>query len=179
MLVDKRIIEGLIELLKNEFVNGWDEAKHPRDKNGKFCKKNYPTEEEYANPKKDYTLPNIPSIVLERFGMKQKPLVLKKNIIEKNKTNHPEVSITDYSRILHEGIQNVNLVIKNNPQDDYYNFIHFDDNSNPQVLVELSESKTQYEIVNFYILSDKSVRRKSKKAIKKELITRDEQTLIT
>lgn len=135
--------------------------------------------ENYKNSDRDYTLPDIPYFVLEKIGKAQKPLILKKNIIEKNKLNHGEINIEDYNKILYDGIQNVDVVLKTSKSDDYFNFIHLDEKLNTQVLIELSESKRQYEIVNFYKISKKSLRNRLKKAIKKELITRCGQILIT
>ena len=56
------------------------------------------------------------------------------------------------------------MVFKTDNKNEYYNFIHFDNATNEQILVELSENKDNYEIVNFYKFSDKSLERKIKKA---------------
>mgnify|MGYP001050083703 CR=1 FL=1 len=139
----------------------------------------YPDIEDYRNPRKDYILPGIPLIVLKKLGISQKPLVLKSNIIEKNKLNHKEVLLEDYNQILYDGIQNVDIVLKTCEDDEYFNFIHIDEELNIQILIELSEKKTQYEIVNFYKISKKSLKNRVKKALKKELITRCGHILIT
>lgn len=39
MLVDKRIVDGLLTLLREEFENSWDESKHPRNSHGQFISK--------------------------------------------------------------------------------------------------------------------------------------------
>lgn len=135
--------------------------------------------EEYENPAGDYVLPDIPAFILEKLGKIKKPLVLKKSIIEKNKQNHKEVSVKDYNKILYDGIYCADVILKTSENDDYFNFVHVDEELNTQVLVELSENKNQYEVVNFYRLSKKSLRNRVKKAIKKELITRCGQILIT
>lgn len=139
----------------------------------------YPNIEDYRNPIKDYVLPDIPILILNKLGKRQKPLILKKSIIEKNKINHKEVCLEDYNQILHDGIQNTDIVLKIGEDDDYFNFIHIDEELNIQILIELSEKKNQYEIVNFYRQSKKSLRNRIKKALKKELITRCGQILIT
>lgn len=139
----------------------------------------YPSIENYENPTGDYVLPDIPVFILEKLDKSKKPLVLKKSIIEKNKQNHKEVKIEDYNKILCDGIYNADIILKTSENDDYFNFIHIDESLNTQVLVELSENKNQYEVVNFYRLSKKSLKNRIKKAIKKELITRCGQFLIT
>ena len=70
----------------------------------------------------------------------------------------------NYNDILSKGLQSTDLVFKTDNKNEYYNFIHFDNTTNEQILVELSENKDNYEIVNFYKFSDKSLERKIKKA---------------
>ncbi len=120
--------------------------------------------EDYINAEKDIPLPNINHQVLKNLGKKNKPLILKSNIIKKNKKNHPEILIEEYNDILSKGLQSTDLVFKTDNKNEYYNFIHFDNSTNEQILVELSENKDNYEIVNFYKFSDKSLERKIKKA---------------
>lgn len=120
--------------------------------------------EDYINAEKDIPLPNINHQVLKNLGKKDKPLILKSNIIKKNKKNHPEILIEEYNDILSKGLQSTDLVFKTDNKNEYYNFIHFDNATNEQILVELSENKDNYEIVNFYKFSDKSLERKIKKA---------------
>ena len=126
-----------------------------------------PSVEDYKNPQKDYELPAIPIQTLKKLNKLSKPIILKKNIIKKNKNNHPEVDVKEYNDILSKGLYKTDVVFKTNKNDDYFNFVHYDDESNAQVLIELSETKDNYEIVNFYKLSDKSLQRKLKEAIKR------------
>ncbi len=120
--------------------------------------------DDYINAEKDIPLPNINHQVLKNLGKKDKPLILKSNIIKKNKKNHPEILIEEYNDILSKGLQSTDLVFKTDNKNEYYNFIHFDNSTNEQILVELSENKDNYEIVNFYKFSDKSLERKIKNA---------------
>ena len=120
--------------------------------------------ENYLNAQKDISLPHINYQVLKNLGKDDKPLILKSNIIQKNKKNHPELSIEEYNDILTKGLQYTDLVFKTDNKKEYYNFIHFDNSTNEQILVELSENKDNYEIVNFYKFSNKSLERKIKKA---------------
>ena len=126
-----------------------------------------PTVDDYKNPQKDYELPQIPNNILKKLGKEQKPLVLKKNIIEKNKQHHPEINIEEYNSILDSGIYKADVIFKTKNNDDYYNFAHYDTAGNPQILIELSDKKDNYEIVNFYKLNDKNLQRKLKQAIKR------------
>ena len=53
--------------------------------------------------------------LLSDLNKKQKPLVLKKNIIEKNKINHPEVSISEYNNILENAVYKPDYVLQTKP----------------------------------------------------------------
>ena len=92
---------------------------------------------------------------------------MKKNIIEKNKSNHKEVPVEQYNDILEKGIYKANLFIKNKPNDDYFNFVHYGNNKHEHVLIELSETKEHYEIVGFHWLNDETLKEKEKRAIKR------------
>lgn len=140
------------------------------DEYGRFCSEivaNMPKLADYKNPTKDYELSPIPQGFLDKLGKIQKPLVLKKNIIEKNKNNHPEIDIKEYNKILLNGIYKADVMFKTDPNSEYFNFVHYNEGHNPQVLIELSETKNNYEIVNFHWLRDKSLKEKLKRAVKR------------
>lgn len=162
-------------VLNSKAVDNYNEDQK-RDEKGQWAKDedtiqkkkdNLPTIEDYKNPQFDFIIPNLPQNVLKNLGKKQKPLILKKNIIEKNKNNHPEININDYNDILTKGIYQTDVIFKTKSDDEYFNFVHYGIEKNPQVLIELSETKDNYEIVNFYKLNDKNLQRKLNKAIKK------------
>ena len=95
--------------------------------------------------------------LLSDLNKKQKPLVLKKNIIEKNKINHPEVSISEYNNILENAVYNPDYVLQTKPntKPNYYSFIRKDDIGNKLSVIELSDNKQNYEIVNFFKVDEK------------------------
>lgn len=127
----------------------------------KKASKQLPTVEQYNNPKEDLSLPALNPADLKLIGKEAKPVVLKKNIIEKNKQSHPEISTEEYNNILLNGLYNPDVILKTNPKKpNYYNFIYKDKATNNQVLIELNENKDNFEVVNFYNLSDKSLARK-------------------
>ncbi|MBQ2285574.1 MAG: DUF2213 domain-containing protein [Clostridia bacterium] len=126
-----------------------------------------PTIKDYKEPQKDYELPKIPDDFIKKLNKTQKPLVLKKNIIEKNKNNHKDIPLDKYNEILSKGIYKADLMFKNKPIDEYFNFVHYGDNKHEHVLIELSENKDNFEIVNFHWLNDKSLEEKLKNATKR------------
>ena len=159
----------VLKVVRNAKVeNNFDHDGRPGEVGGSTSRSSsMPSVEDYKNPQKDYELPAIPIQTLKKLNKLSKPIILKKNIIKKNKNNHPEVDVKEYNDILSKGLYKTDVVFKTNKNDDYFNFVHYDDESNAQILIELSETKDNYEIVNFYKLSDKSLQRKLKKAIKR------------
>ena len=125
-----------------------------------------PSIEDFRNPNKDYELPRLNPSDLFKLGKEDKPVVLKKNIIEKNKNNHPEVDISEYGKILTDTLVDTSEIIQVQPQKkpNYYTFIN--NNQNDVSVVELSENKDNYEVVNFFKVNKKRIDEYRKKAVK-------------
>ena len=124
-----------------------------------------PTVEQYNNPKSDLNLPALNPVDLKLLGKEQKPVVFKKNIIEKNKINHPEISTEEYNKILSNGLYNSDMILRAKPKTkpNYYSFIYKDKITNNQVLIELNENKNNFEVVNFYNINNKRLEELIKK----------------
>ena len=152
-------------LEKQATCDEWQEEKHKRDKNGRFAKNggnnsailsetDKEIEEKINQLKnidwnKDNILPKLNKNILKQYGLKDKPVLLKKNIIEKNKLNHPDIT---------------NDVLKGNiNKHTYHNFIaRTDDEHSDIVLLELSDEKENYEIINYHIIRNVDRQRKEK-----------------
>lgn len=113
---------------------------------------------------KDNTLPNFPKSFLDEYGLEDKPILLKKNIIEKNKLNHPDITEEEARRIIGNALYKPETILKANPNKPaYHNFIsRTDDKHNDIVLLELSEKKENYEIVNYHVVSNRQREQKEK-----------------
>ena len=96
--------------------------------------------------------------------MEDKPILLKKNIIEKNKLNHPDITEEEARRIIGNALYKPETILKANPEKlTYHNFItRTDDEHNDIVLLELSEKKENYEIVNYHVVSNRQREQKEK-----------------
>lgn len=127
---------------------------------------NMPSIEDFRNPNKDYELPRLNPSDLFKLGKEDKPVILKKNIIEKNKNNHPEVDISEYGKILTDTLVDTSEIIQAQPQKkpNYYTFIN--DNQNDVSVVELSENKDNYEVINFFKVNKRRIDEYRKKAVK-------------
>ncbi|TKZ24197.1 hypothetical protein EZH24_12770 [Brachyspira catarrhinii] len=103
---------------------------------------------------KDNTLPNFSKSLLKEYGFKDKPILLKKNIIDRNKQQHPDITEEQAIRILGNSLYKTEAVLKGkSKRPDYYNLItRIDDKHNDLVTVELSNEKDNYEIVHFFVI---------------------------
>jgi len=123
-----------------------------------------PDIEKYRTSSGEYSLPPIPGKTLKLLKKKQKPVVLKQEIIRKNKTNHPEISLAEYKELLFSGLYEPQEVLqpnfKNKPK--YFNFIAYAEKNNV-VVVELAEEKRRYEIVGFFRINNYKLNKMRKK----------------
>ena len=89
---------------------------------------------------------------------------MKKNIIEKNKANHPDITEEEAERIIGNALYKPEAVLKANPEKKaYHNFIsRTDDEHSDIVLLELSDEKENYEIVNYHVVRNKDRNKKEK-----------------
>ena len=128
------------------------------------CPKSLPTIDDYKNPTKNYILPDIPAAILTKLGKKNKPVLLKKNIIEKNKLHHPDIVIGEYNRIISTALYRPTEILqplfKTRP--DHFNFIATAWPNN-MVVIELSESKLHHEIIGIWKANYKKVKKMRKK----------------
>ena len=111
---------------------------------------------------KDNTLPNLNKNTLKELNLKDKPILLKKNIIEKNKLNHPDITEEEAKRIIGNALYRPELILKANAEKTaYHNFIsRTDDKHSDLVLLELSDEKENYEIINYHIINNPARNRK-------------------
>ena len=175
------------------------EEEHERDKDGKFTKKGSGEDDKQENKEetndedsneedkeikekieqlekidwtKDNTLPNLNKNTLKDLNLEDKPVLLKKNIIEKNKLNHPDITEEEAKRIIGNALYKPELILKANiDKPAYHNFIsRTDDKHSDLVLLELSDEKENYEIVNYHVVRDKD--RNKKEELHKKIINK-------
>lgn len=169
-------------------------GEHPRDEDGKFAKGTQSEKESKESRKeendnedlseeekqkeikekieklkdidwrKDNILPNFPKYFLDEYGLEDKPILLKKNIIEKNKLNHPDITEEEARRIIGNALYKPETILKaNHEKPTYHNFIsRTDDKHSDIVLLELSDEKENYEIINYHIIKNRQREQKEK-----------------
>ncbi len=160
----------------NKFLDEWKENDHDRDENGRFKNKGGSSESNINDIQekidslknidfsKDNKLPNLNKDTLEQYGFEDKPVVLKKNIIEKNKVNHPDITDDMAREIIGNSLYRPEVILKGHKDKPaYHNFItRLKDDKNSIVLLELSDEKENYEIVNYHIIKNRQRTQKEK-----------------
>ena len=156
-------------------MDEWDESKHPRAENGQFGNgngnKKVNTEEKIRKVKidfsKDNILPELNEEDVEELGVKSKPVLLKKSIIDRNLSQHPEVSKDDYEMLTATALYNADAIIPGNAEKPYYNFIaRVSDKKSSVVLLEVADNKDNFEIVHLHWAKDKQRRTLERKGNK-------------
>lgn len=159
----------------DEAMDEWDESKHPRAENGQFGNgngnKKVNTEEKIRKVKidfsKDNILPELNEEDVEELGVKSKPVLLKKSIIDRNLSQHPEVSKDDYEMLTATALYNADAIIPGNAEKPYYNFIaRVSDKKSSVVLLEVADNKDNFEIVHLHWAKDKQRRTLERKGNK-------------
>ena len=106
---------------------------------------------------RDNILPGLNRETLAELGKKDKPILLKKKIIKRNKRRHPEVARRDISEMIGYALYNPEIITPANENKPYFNFIaRIRNHKSSVVLVELAETAKDYVIVHWHWVSDKS-----------------------
>ena len=148
------------------------EAEHPRDEDGKFSDKeeetNLPQEvQDKINSvqidfNKDNILPELNKKELETFksfgiDAKGKKVLFKKSTLDRNKTEHKDLSKEDYDKYIGKCLYSPEVVLRGSKDKPYFNMItRIKDDKNSVVLLDVDSSKDNLEIVHFHLLRDKS-----------------------
>lgn len=114
----------------------------------------------------DNLLPELNPKDLKELDKKSKPVLLKKEIIERNLHEHPEVPQEEYDEIIKGALYDGDLRFKGKSErhnQDYMNFVKTIPHHNSLVLLQLAEHKDNYEIVHLFKVGDKNLERMQKK----------------
>lgn len=114
---------------------------------------------------KDNYLPELNPETLEAMGKSSKPVLLKQNIIEKNRADHKDLTESDYKKIIGKSLYDPDDILPaNQDKPAYFNFLsRIGKDKSTIVLLEMSETKDNYEIVNLHYLKDRQRSQKERK----------------
>ena len=122
-------------------------------------------DEDFDNPTRSIELPAIPQNVSSAIGADGKPVIIKKNIFEKNATNHPELDAADSRAILANALYNPNLIGQTQPvkRPSYKVAVQTGD-KNSIVVLDVYNDKKQVEIVGWRLINEKGLAKMKRQA---------------
>ena len=174
----------------------FEEEKHPRDGDGKFAKnegakKGYDSRDDLNSIKnslkkkmtptekiasvhidfdKDNFLPELNDEDLAKMGVKiNKPVLVKKNIIDRNASEHSDLTDSDFENIVANALYAPSDVFKANKEKPYYHFakvIEVNSKGKPEIglaLLDVDDNKDNFELVHAHLVRDRSFRTIKKK----------------
>ena len=113
---------------------------------------------------KDNILPSLNETELEELGIGEKPVLLKKSVIDKNERDHPDVKRDDAAKIIGQALYNPDAVIPGNQDKPYINFIsRTDEDKSSVTLLDIAENKDNLEIVHWHTVRNRSRRQLERK----------------
>ena len=149
-----------------------DNQGNPIDKDGKLIIEEVSsideiTDADFETPSRNVQLPPLPKNVDKAIGANGKPVVIKKNVFEKNAKSHKDLSSEDSRAILKNTLYTPNLYGQNQKATRPYNWIliHLSD-ENSAVIVEVNENKDNVEIVNWHYINGDAIERKKRQAVR-------------
>ena len=124
------------------------------------------TDEDFSAPIRNVQLPALPQNVDAAIGANGKPVIIKKNIFEKNWNAH-RFPFEESRAILNAALYNTDLVGQTQPNNKplHWVAIKIDDKS-PIVVLEVNENKDNIEIVGWYTLDERNLNRIKRQAEK-------------
>ncbi len=119
---------------------------------------------------RDNILPHLNDRELKQLNIsKSKPVLIKKSVIDRNKTIHPEITESDFEKIVSQALYKPLDVFRANEEKPYYHFvkrIEITSKKKPKMgfaLIEISESKENFELVHAHYMEVDRFLKKFKK----------------
>ncbi|MBR1769243.1 MAG: hypothetical protein IJ748_02180, partial [Bacteroidales bacterium] len=160
---EKEDFEGY---MRNAYGKEEDKQGNPTTENGKLIIEDVKSIDEisdrdFEEPYRNVGLPVLPTEVQNVLGIKGRKVIIKKNIFERNKLRHQDLSPENSREILREALYNTDLYGQNQKKKRPYNWVVINtkdaSGDNRIVLLEIREDKENVEIVHWHYLDDRSV----------------------
>ena len=146
-----------------------DNQGNPIDENGRLIVEEVSsideiTDADFETPSRNVQLPPLPKNVDEAIVANGKPVVIKKNVFEKNAIRH-KFNNEQSRNILKGALYNPNLVGQTQPtkRPKHWVAIKLDERS-PITIIEVNENKDNIEVVGWFTLDDKNLERLKRQA---------------
>ena len=123
------------------------------------------TDEDFVNPKRSIKLPELPENVADAIGTAGKPVIIKRNILGKNRDAHKDLTPEQSREILKTALYTPTLYGKNQAKSRPANWIliHLAD-KNSAVVLEIDHNKDNCEVVNWHHLGGRQLEQKIEQA---------------
>ncbi len=128
------------------------------------------TDEDFNTPTRNVQLPTLSENVANAIGTEGKAVVIKKNIFEKNKKSHKDLTAEQSREILKSALYNPQLYGQNQKAKRPYNWVVINTKDeaghNRLVLLEVNNNKDNVEIVHWHYVRDNaldSIRRQAER----------------
>ena len=125
------------------------------------------TDNDFIVPYRNVQLPNVPQLIKEVLGLGDKPVIIKKNIFERNMGNHADVKPEQSRDILYNALYNTNLYGQTQKIRKPYNWVVLNikgESANKLVLLEINDNKNNAEIVHWHYIDNKGVEKLRRQA---------------
>ncbi len=135
------------------------------------------TDEDFLRPSRNIQLPSLPKKVADAIGTNGKPVIIKKNIFERNNWRHSDVTPEQSKIIFNAALYSPDLYGQNRKATRPYNWVLVntkdEKGKNRTVLLEVSPNKDNVEIVHWHYIDKRGLEK-----IKRQAEREDGQLLI-
>ena len=135
------------------------------------------TDEDFLHPTRNVELPSLPKKIADTIGTEGKPVIIKKNIFERNYNRHKDVTPELSKTIFKSALYNPDLYGQNQRDKRPYNWVLIntkdEKGNNRTVLLEVNPNKDNVEIVHWHFVDERGLEK-----IKKQADREDGQLLI-
>jgi hypothetical protein len=111
-------------------------------------------------------LPELNQEDAEKLGIENRPILLKREVLERNRENHPDITEEMTKELIGGALYNNDEIISDMTpgKEKYHHFIKYNTKYHSIVLLEISITKEYLEVVHFYNIKDKNVRKLEEEA---------------
>ena len=127
-------------------------------------------DEDFTSPSRSVELPELDARVADAIGTGGKPVVIKKNIFERNAKAHGDLTAADSRDILKAALYTPTLYGQNQKTKRPYNWVLIKtrdaEGENRVVLLEVNENKDNVEIVHWHYVRDNALETIKRQAVR-------------
>lgn len=126
------------------------------------------SDDDFNNPTRSIQLPKLPKAVDDAIGADGKPIIIKKNIFERNLIRHSDVTPEEGRLILNAALYNPNIYGQNQKERKPYNWVVVsvggENGSNKLVLLEVNKDRERVEVVHWHFINQHGLEKLKRQA---------------